>query len=235
MTWLHYTVHASHVWCFPDLLVICMFVSGGTVTYGLFHSVLPVPVPVVNIFPPGVESAYAGSQLTLICSIVLDFTTLFSILGDLVVTSVWTGPSSGVLSGDGRVTVSPASQQGITTTFTSTVMFNTLRISDAGTYTCEATVAPRGSTAGTVTNGVGSAIGAVPTIQSMYACYLHYVASHLTIVTILPHVLPLELLAIMTGPPFYTIHTDCAKYGISILQECVLGMPMPSTNFSWDI
>jgi len=85
-----------------------------------------------------------------------------------VVTSVWSDPGGGMLSSDGRVTVSPASQQGISTTFISTVMFNTLRTSDAGTYTCEATVAPRGSTAGTVTNGVGSASRATPTIQSTY-------------------------------------------------------------------
>ena len=130
----------------------------------------------VEIIPPEVVSAYAGSQLTLTCNIVLD-STLFHILGDLVVTSVWTGPSSGVLSSDGRVTVSPASLQGISTTFVSTVMFNTLRTSDAGTYTCEATVAPRGSTAGTVANGMRSASGATPTIISTYG--LHY--SHLHI------------------------------------------------------
>ena len=134
----------------------------------------------MEIIPPGVASAYAGSQLTLTCGIALDF-TLFYVFGDLVVTSVWTGPGRGILSSDGRVTVSPASQQGITTTFASTVMFNTLRTSDAGTYTCEATVAPRGSTAGTVINGVGSASTATPTIQSMYVCCSHNIATHLTI------------------------------------------------------
>ena len=163
MTWLHCTVSASHVWCF--LSVISMCVSGGTVTYGLFHFLLPVPVPVVSIFSSGVLSAYAGSQLTLTCSIVLD-ATLFPTPGDLMVTSGWTGPGGGMLSS--HIAVSPASQQGITTTFISTVMFNTLRTSDDGTYTCEATVAPRGSTAGTVTNGVGSASRATPTIQSTY-------------------------------------------------------------------
>ena len=58
---------------------------------------LPVPVPVVSILPPGVASAHAGSQLTLACSIVLDV-TLFPILGDLVVTSVWSDPDGGMLS-----------------------------------------------------------------------------------------------------------------------------------------
>ena len=134
---------------------------------------MAVPVPTVGISPSGVASALAGSQLTLTCSIVLDFTTLFPILGDLVVTSVWSDPGGGMLSSDNRITVSPASQQGSTTTFLSTVMFNTLRTSDDGTYTCEATVAPQGSTAGTVTNGMRSANVAITTIRSTYG--LHYV------------------------------------------------------------
>ena len=95
-----------------------------------------------------------------------------------MVTSGWTGPGGGMLSS--HIAVSPASQQGITTTFISTVMFNTLRTSDAGTYTCEATVAPRGSTAGTVTNGVGSASRAAPTINGTYVCVL---PAHLTTTT----------------------------------------------------
>jgi len=150
-----------------------MCISGGTVIYSLFHFLMPVPVPVVSIFSPGVTSAYAGSQLTLACSIVLD-STLFHILGDLVITSVWSDPGGGMLSSDGSITVSPASQQGITTAFISTVTFNTLQTSDDGTYTCEATVAPQGSTAGTVTNGVRSASRATPTIQSMLPTHCSY-------------------------------------------------------------
>ena len=136
------------------------------------NSFLAVPMPaLVSVVHSADSSTYAGSQLTLVCNIVLD-STLFPVLGDLVVTSVWTLPGGGILSSDGRVTVSPVSQQGITTTFTSTVMFNTLRTSDAGTYTCEATIAPRGSTVGTVTNAVRSTMRAVTTITSMYVCYL---------------------------------------------------------------
>jgi len=146
-----------------------------------FILILPVPVPVVSIFPPGVVSAYAGSQLNLICSIILNF-TLHPIIGDLVVSSVWTRPGSGVLSSDGRITVSPAFRQGISTTFISTVMFNTLRTSDAGTYTCEATVAPQGFITGTVTNGMRSATGSTPTIESRYMCYPTQ-CIHLTIAT----------------------------------------------------
>ena len=146
--------------------------SGVTINLWFFHSILPVPVPLVSILLPGdASTTYAGSRLTLSCSIFLN-SNLFGILGDLVVISVWSDPGGGMLPSDGRITVSPASYLGATT-FTSTVMFNTLRTSDAGNYTCNATVAPRGSTAGTVTNGVRSASRATPTIQSMYVCYLH--------------------------------------------------------------
>ena len=162
----------------------------------MFNSILPVPAPVVSVFHGEGATAFAGSQLTLTCSIVLD-STLFSILGDLVVTSMWSGPGSGMLSSGGRITVSPASRQGVSTTFASQVLFNTLRTSDAGSYTCQATVAPQGSTAGTVINGVGSANAATPTIQGMCisyqscVCYIHNVhytvlhmqCAHLTILS----------------------------------------------------
>ena len=105
-----------------------------------------------------------ASYVTLTCNIILD-SNLVLILGDLDVTRMWSGPGSGMLSSDGRITVSPASRQGLSIAFASQVVFNTLRTSDAGSYTCQATVAPRGSTAGTVTNGVGSANIATPTIQ----------------------------------------------------------------------
>jgi len=130
------------------------------------NSFLAVPLPaLVSVVHSADSSTYAGSQLTLVCNIVLD-STLFPVLGDLVVTSVWSDPGGGILSIDSRITVSPATQQGSTTTFTSTVMFNTLQTSEEGTYTCEATVAPRGFTAGTVTNGVGSGPGETRTRQS---------------------------------------------------------------------
>ena len=162
------------VWCFPDLLLlvcVCLWSSNYCSI-----SILPVPDPGVSVFYVEGATAFAGSQLTLTCNIVLD-SNLFPILGDLDVTRMW----SGLLSSGGRITVSPASRQGVNTTFASQVVFNTLRTSDAGSYTCQATVAPRGSTAGTVTNGVGSANTATPTIQGTYinyqgyVCYIHNV------------------------------------------------------------
>ena len=124
----------------------------------------------VSVLYGGGATSFAGSQLTLICSIAFD-SALFSILGDLDVTPMWSGPGSGMLSIGGRITVSPASRQGLSTTFASQLVFNTSRTSDTGIYTCQATVAPRGSTAGTVTNGVGSANTATPTIQGICISY----------------------------------------------------------------
>ena len=142
------------------------------------NSFLAVPMPaLVSVVHSADSSTYAGSQLTLVCNIVLD-STLFPVLGDLVVTSVWSDPGGGMLNSDSRITVSPASQSGTTTTFTSTVMFNTLRTSDAGTYTCEATVAPWGSTAGTVINGMISASRAIPTIQRMLPTHGSYTSDY---------------------------------------------------------
>ena len=175
------------MWCFPDLLLlvcVCLWSSNYCSI-----SILPVPAPWVSVFHVEGATAFAGSQLTLTCNIGLD-STLVLTLGDLDVTCMWSGPGSAMLSSGGRITVSPASQQGVSTTFASQVVFNTLRTSDAGSYTCQATVAPRGSTAGTVTNGVGSANTATPTIQSTYinyqscVCYIHYCptqCAHLTI------------------------------------------------------
>ena len=160
------------VWCFPDLLLlvcVCLWSSNYCSI-----SILPVPAPGVSVFHFEGATAFAGSQLTLTCNIVLD-STLSLTLGDLDVTRMWSGPGSGMLSSGGRITVSPASRQGLSTTFTSQVLFNTLRTSDAGTYTCQATVAPRGSTAGTVTNGVGSANTATPTIQGT-CMYINFIS-----------------------------------------------------------
>lgn len=131
-------------------------------------TLLPVPDPMVSVFHTGGVNAnlYAGSKLTLFCSIVLE-PSLFSVLGDLNVTSVWSGPGSETLSGDSRIMVSPVSQPSmLLASFISTVIFNTLRISDDGTYTCKATVAPSGPIAGSVTNGVRSADRTTPTIES---------------------------------------------------------------------
>ena len=100
---------------------------------------------------------YAGSSLNLTCVITLN-SVLSPVLGDLRVTSIWTKLRRRSLSsnGGGRITVSPTSQQGNTTTYSSTVMFNTLQLSDSGNYSCEVTVAHIVSPVRNVTNGTNS-------------------------------------------------------------------------------
>ena len=125
---------------------------------------------------------YAGSILNLICVITLN-SVLSPFLGDLIVTSIWTKLRRTSLSsnGGGHITVSPTSQQGITTTYSSTVMFNTLQLSDSGNYTCEVTVAHVMSPVRNVMNGTNSSTTTIRvqskkafsfvSIQCMYAVY----------------------------------------------------------------
>ena len=121
-------------------------------------SPLPVPPPRVDVsHHPKTDMLYAGSSLNLTCVITLN-SVLSPVLGDLRVTSIWTKLRRTSLSsnGGGRITVSPTSQQGITTTYSSTVMFNTLQLSDTGNYTCEVTVAHVMSPVRNVMNGTNS-------------------------------------------------------------------------------
>ncbi len=102
-------------------------------------------LPDVGATHSGSGTIYAGSVLKLTCEISLP-SSLHSMVADLPVTSSWTGESNGAVQGDDRITVQsaepvvPGSRFFITT-----VEFDTLRISDSGTYTCTATVTPSAS------------------------------------------------------------------------------------------
>ncbi len=107
----------------------------------LMSSVLPA----VTLLPePASGTIYAGSVLTLSCSIVLP-SEVSGIINDLTVTSSWTGQSGGEVTGNSRVAVQPATRVSGTLVFLSTVQFNTLRTSDSDTYTCTAVVSYSGS------------------------------------------------------------------------------------------
>ena len=82
-----------------------------------------------------------------------------------------------MLSGnvDSRITVSDASQQDSTTNYSSTVMFNTLQISDTGNYTCEVIVAHIMSPVRNVMNGTNSS---TTTIRVQSKKGFHLVNSH---------------------------------------------------------
>ncbi len=107
----------------------------------LMSSVLPA---VTLLLEPASGSIYAGSVLTLTCSIVLP-SEVSGIINDLTVTSSWTEQSGGRVVDDSRVTVQPASRVSGTLVFLSSVQFNTLRTSDSDTYTCTAIVTPSAS------------------------------------------------------------------------------------------
>ena len=108
---------------------------------------------------PGVEASadptgtsFAGSLLTLTCTITLDG-GLSGMLNDLSVTTVWTEDGQEVSDG-GNIMVSGAAFV-VGTTYSSTLSFSTVRTDDTGDYTCTATVSPSVPSS-TVINGVGS-------------------------------------------------------------------------------
>ena len=121
-------------------------------------SLLPVPTPRVDVsHHPNTDTLYAGSRLNLTCVITLN-SVLSPFLGDLIVTSVWTKLRGMLLSSNdgGRIVIFPISQLGSTTTYSSTMMFKTLQMSDTGNYTCEVTVAHIMSPVRNVMNGTNS-------------------------------------------------------------------------------
>ena len=83
---------------------------------------------------------YAGSILTLTCTIQLDV-TLAHMLDDITVTSIWTTSSGTELSNPSHITVSGTRHRHSTNYFSS-VVFDTVRTSDAGGYTCGTSVTP---------------------------------------------------------------------------------------------
>ncbi len=106
---------------------------------------MPSVLPAVTLLHDGGSGTiYAGSVLTLSCSIVLP-SEVSGIISDLTVTSSWTVQSGDEVMGDSRVTVQPATRVSGTLVFLSTVQFNTLLTSDSNTYTCAIIITYSGS------------------------------------------------------------------------------------------
>ena len=82
---------------------------------------------------------YAGSILTLSCTITID-DQLMRAANMVMVTSTWMKDSVMVTSNDQRITTSQAKHSGSTDEYISTLSFNTLRRSDTGKYTCQANI-----------------------------------------------------------------------------------------------
>ena len=112
---------------------------------------------------------YAGSELTLICSIPLS-SVLEDVFDDVVVTSRWFGPRGEELPPTencegARICVSEAELQ-FGSTYGSTVMFDTLRTSDSGNYNCTATVSI--PTFSNVTDGWGTFVGMISVESKLF-------------------------------------------------------------------
>ena len=96
-----------------------------------------VPSLLVTVQHNSGTTIYAGSVLTLTCRIfVIDVPP--NLDSGVTVTTAWLGASGNPLNGGDTITVNPA-MGSIDTIYVSTVVFNTVRTNNAGTYTCQAT------------------------------------------------------------------------------------------------
>ena len=103
-----------------------------------YFPVVPAPVVQVSSNASGGD-LYAGSILTLSCTITID-DQLMSAGNMVMVTSTWMKDSVMVTSNDQRITTSQTIPRGSTDEYISTLSFNTLRVVDNGKYTCEANI-----------------------------------------------------------------------------------------------
>ena len=103
-----------------------------------------VHAPEVIVSSDVTGTHYAGSKLTLNCTIILSQVLVDAgVVNDVTVTSSWYGPSGEIFPTgdceDERVCASGLEQL-VDIAYSSTVMFDTLRTSDSGNYNCTATV-----------------------------------------------------------------------------------------------
>ncbi len=108
------------------------------------YSPFAVPVNISLSHDGRVGTVYAGSLLTLTCTITLPL-SVSGVISNLSVNASWTGVSTGELIGSSRVTIQPPYLVTGSVVFLSHVEFNTLRTSDSDTYVCTVTVTPSGS------------------------------------------------------------------------------------------
>ena len=98
---------------------------------------LTVPQPTIFITPNRTGVLYAGTPLTLTCSIQLNP----AVDSTVMVVRVWRGPGSQVVSSSSHVTVSNLVERS-DNLYKTTIQFSPLNTSDGGNYDCEATVTP---------------------------------------------------------------------------------------------
>ena len=101
----------------------------------LFFFFFAVPSPTVSITPNRTGILYAGTPLTLTCSIQLNPAVDTTVM----VTRMWSGPGSQAVSNSSRVTVSNVFKRSAFP-YETTIEFVPLTTTDSGNYECEATV-----------------------------------------------------------------------------------------------
>ena len=124
--------------------------------------ILPVPDPSVSVTRDGGTPLFAGIVLTLTCEITVNGIQT-DMLSNVDVSATWIGAGGNPLSTGGRFTATDAVQVSGTTTYISTVVFDTLITGNQGTYTCQANINPTGSFL-TASNRVDANI-IIPAIQ----------------------------------------------------------------------
>ena len=118
-----------------------------------FLSLVPKPaVTISSSAGTAGSSAYSGSVLTLTCTVTINNQVPQN---DVMVNISWTKGSTDIFNtaDNERITVTNAQQIGSSLNYTSTIVFNTLRQSDAGEYRCQANIS---NPSPYVADGIGS-------------------------------------------------------------------------------
>ena len=105
--------------------------------YIKFCFFITVPQPTVSITSNRSGVLYAGTSLTLTCSIQLNPAVDTTVM----VTRMWSGPWSQGVSNSSRLTVSNLVERSALL-YETTIQFGPLNTTDSGNYVCEATVTP---------------------------------------------------------------------------------------------
>ena len=116
-----------------------------------FFFFFAVPSPTVSITPNRTGILYAGTPLTLTCSIQLNP----AVDTPVIVTRMWSGPGSQAVSNSSLVTVSNL-LEGSAILYKTTIQFVPLTTTDSGNYECEATVTPDPQSQFVIMNTTGS-------------------------------------------------------------------------------
>ena len=107
----------------------------------MFFTTVPPPTLVITGSPRN-TSFFQGLDLTFICSITLDE----AVDTPVTVQGTWNGNGTELMDGDeeGRIIISNSLMT--TPSYQTTLRFNPLNISDAGTYECAVTITPQNTT-----------------------------------------------------------------------------------------